>query len=189
MKNAKNIFGLGQLVDEFDTVIVDSLTTISQMALERGIATTKNASVENPGIKGYGTRNALTLELVKNLLFFTRMNKKHICFIAHEGAPQMDDDGNISSQTFALGGQLPEAVAKDVSEVWHLGDSVDGKRKVISVRPFMKRKPIKTRMFKTSEGATFTWHYDPEERQGGTIEEWFNQWKDNQWKKIALPKK
>ena len=57
----------------------------------------------------------------------------------------------------------------------------------ITIRSSRLRKPMKSRMFITSEGSDFTWSFNPESWDGEGIEDWYNKWVKNDCKKIELP--
>lgn len=181
-----NPLGLQQIIANYDTIIVDSLTSVAQMALMHGIAHTKGATIERPSPGAYMVRNALTLQLVMNLLRLTGREKKHIICIAHEAAPVTDDSGAAISITVMLGGQLPEQATLNFSECWNLSDT--GRKRRLAVRNARMRRPMKSRMFNSTKVSEFDWIYDAESLEGMTIDTWFEQWKANDFKKIAIPK-
>lgn len=133
-----------------DTVVVDSTTAYSQLAVERGISVTKGATLERPSPGAYGARNAITLRMMTSLLRLTKKYNKNIIFTTHEDK-ETDKEGNFLNFTLMLGGKLGSQAALQISEVWHLSEN-NGKR-LIMVRPGRMRKPMKTRMFDTSGGA------------------------------------
>ena len=73
-----------------------------------------------------------------------------------------------------LGSSLNEQVPIKISEVWHLADN--GKKHMISIRPCYNRKPMRTRMFKTTQGPQFEWKFDVDKWEGDTIAKWYNKW-------------
>lgn len=180
-----NPLGLQGVIDDYDTIIVDSLTSVAQMALMHGISHTKGATIERPSPGAYGVRNALTLQLVMNLLRLTGRMNKHIICIAHEAAPSTDDSGAVVSITVMLGGQLPEQATLNFSECWNLSDT--GRKRRIAVRNVRMRKPMKSRMFNAVKVQEFDWKYDAESLEGMTIASWYDQWKENNFKKIEIP--
>lgn len=181
-----NVLGLREAIEHYDTIIVDSLTNATQLALMHGIAGTKGATIERPSPGAYGVRNALTLQLVKNMLVLTGKYGKHCIFIAHEGSPIANDDGVVLKITLMLGGQLPNSAPKDLSEVWAVTDT--GRERRIAIRPVRMRSPCKTRMFDSSDAAEFVWKYDPEKNTGMTIEGWWNKWIEGGREKLPVPK-
>ena len=180
-----NPLNLQSIIENYDTIIIDSLTSVAQMALMHGISHTKGATIERPSPGAYMVRNALTLQLVMNLLRLTGREKKHIIGIAHEAAPVTDDSGAAISITVMLGGQLPEQATLNFSECWNLSDT--GRKRRLAVRNVRMRRPMKSRMFTTNKVCEFDWVYDAETLEGMTIESWYNAWKENNFKKIAIP--
>jgi hypothetical protein len=112
--------------------------------------------------------------------------KKNLIFIAHEASPDKDKEGTVLLITVMLGGQLPEQVALDLSEVWYINE-INGKRN-IAIRPVRMRKPMKTRMFQTNGEPEFEWVYNADEFKGMTIAGWLEQFQKS-GKKIPIPKK
>lgn len=172
-----------------DTVVVDSLTRVSQMALEHSLATGNHgkATIEKPGQSVYGARNALTYRVVVDILTVTKKYNKNVIFITHEAAPQTNDDGIVLAITMALGGQLPNLSSAQISEVWFMSDT--GKERRIAVRPTRGYKPMKTRMFDITNGVEFKWDYDinkPNPKM--EIATWWKEYQDGKGKKLALPK-
>ena len=183
-----NTLGLKAALDDYDTIIVDSLTSVQALCLEKGIAGVKGATVERPSPGAYGTRNALTLQLVMNMLRMTGAANKHIIFIAHEGAPVTNAEGLVMHISMMLGGQLPENASLNFSEVWALSDT--GRERRIAVRPIRNRKPMKTRMFATpnANDAEFKSPFDADKLEGEGIAEWYGKWVDAGYSKIGVPK-
>ncbi len=177
--------GLGKILSDdtmgIDTVVVDSLTSYAQLAVEEGISLTKGATLERPSPGAYGARNALTLRLIAGLLRLTHKYNKHIIFITHEDAAVTDDDGHVLYITMQLGGKLPDQAALQISEVWFMNDT--GKDRRIAVRPVRSRKPMKTRMFDVGVGSVQEFTLKPEH----TIEGFWNQWIQANGK-IPVPK-
>lgn len=185
--------GLGKvLADEsvgIDTVVCDSLTRVSQMSLEHSLATGNHgrATIEKPGQSVYGARNAITYRVVVDLLTVTKKYNKNIIFITHEAAPTTNDDGVVLFITMALGGQLPNLSAAQISEVWNLTDT--GKERRILVRPARSLKPMKTRMFHVDQGPEFVWKYDAQKPDPKhEIATWWKDYNDGGGQKIAFPK-
>ncbi|MCA2510513.1 MAG: AAA family ATPase [Microcystis sp. M60BS1] len=182
--------GIGKLLADdsigIDTVVVDSLTAYSQLAVESGIATTKGATLERPSPGAYGARNALTLRLITGLLRLTAQYKKNIIFITHEDSATTDDSGNVLYITMQLGGKLPDQASLQISEVWFMND--DGKQRKLAVRPCRARKPMKSRMFDTSGSPEFIWKYDINSNdESQTLASWYQSWVKNDYNKISLP--
>lgn len=174
--------GIGKILADpehnIQTVVVDSLTAYSQLAVEAGIDVTKGATLERPSPGAYGARNALTLRMIQAILRLTAQHNKNVIFITHEDAPVTNDEGAVLYITMQLGGKLPDQAALQISEVWFMNDT--GKERRIAVRPVRARKPMKSRMFDTSDSKynEFIWPYqtnkpDPKYE----IATWINEWK------------
>lgn len=183
--------GLGKVIDDYDTIIVDSLTSFSSKALAYGVTQVRGASMVQPQKQGYGFRTGLTFLLVDNIIRLTGRKKKHVIFIAHEDAPDNNADGTIAQITFMLGGQLPSTIPVNLSEIWYLQD--DGRERRIAVRPFRFRTPMKTRMFITAKDPSFLWRYNAELADddpaniGHRIKDWYATWQTEAKGKINLP--
>jgi len=176
----ESVMGISKVIDQYDTIIIDSLTNAQHMSVMHAVTVVKGASIERPSLQGYGHRNALITQLVKNLLRLTAKHNKHVIFIAHEGQPQTDDNGVVTAVTVALGGQLQTAAPVDFSEVWCLQDT--GKTRRIMIRPARSYKPCKTRMFETTGAPEFTWKHT-----GTEIADWHEAWQSAGYKKQPLP--
>lgn len=195
-KSTENPLGLKDVLDQYDTFILDSLSTVSEMTLSAGVSKSKTMStsggskisIETPGLQAYGIRNILALQLVSNLQAFTSRHHKHLIVIAHENAPDKDENGAIVSVGLLLGGQLPELVGLRFSEIWNVYDNQVTKQKQILIRPTKSRKPCKTRMFVTTGAPEFTWNFNPETLEGEGIDTWYQRYLANDQKKISLPK-
>lgn len=180
-----NVLGLASSLEAYDTIIVDSLTSVAQLCLMQGIGSVKGATIERPSPGAYGVRNALTLQLVMNMLRLTGRENKHVIFIAHEATPVTNDDGVVLFITVMLGGQLPEQASLNFSECWNLSDT--GRERRIAIRNVRQRKPMKSRMFDSSKTAEFKLTYDADKLKGDGIGEWFEAWKEAGFKKIPVP--
>lgn len=176
---------------EVETIVFDSLTTFGDKALAHGIvkaqktAKGRYATIEDPGYSGYGNKNTWTRLCVKNLLKTTGALNKNIIFIAHEDKPVTNNQGEVLFISIMLGSSLNEQVPIDLSEIWNLSDT--GTDRKIAVRNCRFRKPVKSRMFITSKSPEFIWNYDALTDEGEGITDWYERWKSNDGKKIALP--
>lgn len=177
---------------EFDTIVVDSLTTFGEMALKHGVivaqstAKGRGATMEEPGFAGYGNKYTWMNLMVSNLLRETKRAGKHIIFICHEDRMEKDREGNPLYISILLGSSLVEQIPINLSEVWHVEDT--GKERRIQVRNCRMYKPMKSRMFRTDGDPEFLWKYDAIKWTGEGISDWFKQWKAASGKKIPLPK-
>lgn len=191
-KNENNPLHINNVIDSYDTFIVDSLTNVTDKTLTQGIDTTKGASVERPSPGAYGARNALAIRLIKNIMKVTGKAKKHVCFIAHEGAPTTDETtGALLHISLALGGQLPSNIGIDFSEMWAIYQVDNRNERRIAIRPSRKRKPMKTRMFIQSGEPEFTWEFDADnwdspKNKPHRFDTWFNMWNERN-EKLPLP--
>jgi len=176
---------------DIETVVFDSVTAFGEKALQHGVikaqSTSKGAgaTIEDPGYGGYGNKNTWTQLLVKNLLQVTGQLNRHMIFIAHEDKPTTDSKGVILFISIMLGSSLNEQVPYKLSEVWNLHDT--GRERRIAVRACRSRKPMKSRMFKTSKEPEFLWTYDAAMDEGPGIADWYNQWVAANGSKIGLP--
>lgn len=185
-------FRLSKIIEalSIETVIVDSCSAYTQLAVEKGITVTTGATLERPSPGAYGARNAITLRMMTNILRTTGKSDTNVIFITHE------DDGGVKSKegellhiTMLLGGKLASQTSLQISEVWHMSD--DGKSRKIMVRPGRMRKPMKSRMFDTAKGFEYTSKYN----QFGSdapygehsLASFIEKWKDNGYNKIPLP--
>lgn len=185
--------GLGRLLEahpDIETVVIDSTTRLSQMALEHAISKGLfgKSSIEAPGMGAYGARNALLLRMFVDVMNVTGKHNRNVIFISHEAEPKTNDDGHVLAITMALGGQLPNLTTQKLGEVWYVSD-VKGKRQ-ISLRPFRVYKPMKTRMFDIgpNKPSDFEWKYDidnPDPKY--EIATWYKQWREGNGAKISLP--
>lgn len=182
-----NPYDLARFIDNnnVDTVVVDSLSAFADAALRFAVSQCKNSTIERPGLQAYGMRNSYVYEMVCTILRITRKKDKHAIFIAHEASPDKNDDGIVVLIAIALGGQLTNMVPRQLSEVWSLEDT--GKERRIAIRPCRSRRPMKSRIFDSSESPEFVWRYNPETGKGEGIAQWFNQWVESGCEKIPLP--
>lgn len=168
-----NPFGLEQLLADYNTLIIDSLTKVSEHALNYSVSIMPKSTIMMPGINGYGGRNTVVGSLVSNALRITSKLNKHIIMTTHERDADRNEQGNIIGVSMLLGGQLPNITSKDISEVWNMRDQ--GGRRFIAVRPERFRSPMKTRMFTTSgTNTSFEWKYDiGKPDHSNTLEAWW----------------
>jgi len=191
-KNESNPLGLNTVLDQYDSFIFDSLTNITDKTLMEGISKNTGATVERPSPGSYGTRNALAIRLIKNVVKVTGKANKHVMFIAHEGAPTTDEKtGAILHISLALGGQLPSNIGIDFSEMWAIYQ-VDGRvDRRIAVSPSRRRKPMKTRMFSQLDEPEFDWRFNPDDWDNPSNHMWRMDTWHAMWcyfnKKLPLP--
>lgn len=176
------------------TVVVDSCTSYMEKALLYAIQSGKAnvgkfiASLELPGMTGWGIRTALIIDMASAVLSACKATNAHCIFIAHE-KQETDEKGNVTETTVALGGQAANALPLKLSEVWMLTD--DGKDRRIYTRNQGVYKPIRSRMFLPNEAGRFTWKYDQQKDASfnapHSIAAWYETWRENQFNKIKQP--
>lgn len=183
-----NPFGLEGILKQHPdirTVVLDSVTAFGILATESAIANVSSATNENPGLKGYGYRNAVVLRACISLMRLTKRLNLNIIIIAHEDTPTTNASGDVLMITVALGGKMTNSLGMQLSEIWWMNDT--GKERRIAVRNVRLRQPMKTRMFEAGAGE-FVWKFDASKWEGDGIAAWFDQWQTNDGRKIALPK-
>lgn len=184
--------GIEKTFEYFDSYIFDSLTSVSERTLARGIDVTKGATIERPSPGAYMARNNLAINMIRNVLQVTAKDNKNVCFVAHEGAPQTNDEGALLGYTMSLGGQLPSQASLRINECWPMFE--DGKnRKMIICRKSRLRDPAKTRMFKVTNNTEFEWKFNPDDwddpkNKAMRIDTWYETWKNNGFSKIDMPR-
>ena len=179
-------YGLYQSLNDFDTLIVDSLTKFSEHALQHAVRVAPKSTIENPGMQGYGLRNIYVGALVSNILRITSKLNKHVVFITHEKDADRNSDGNIVGVSMLLGGQLPNITSKDISEVWNMRDQ--GGKRYIAIRPERFRSPMKSRMFDMTGNTAFEWRYNANTCSGLTIADWWLAFTQGNHVKLPVPK-
>lgn len=190
---ADKSYRLSNIIEQLgiETVIIDSCTAFSQLAVEKGISVTSGATLERPSPGAYGARNALTLRMMSSILRLTKRAKVNVVFITHEDdAGVKDKEGNIMHITMLLGGKLGQQISLQISEVWYMQD--DGKQRKVLLRPGRMRKPMKSRMFDVTKDIEYVLKYDQigKDAPYGThsLAELVEKWKDNGRQKISVPK-
>lgn len=174
----------------YDSFIVDSLTSIEERTLTHGIKETKGATLERPSPGAYQARNNVLVTGLRSLLAVTGKAKKHVCFIAHEGALNTTDEGVALNITVALGGKNPQNIASKINECWCMFEDTRN-RKMMLVRKGRMREPLKSRMFDTMNGYEWEWKWDTRDRDAkGNVwlRDLFDTWKSQEFKKMELPK-
>lgn len=205
-KHAKsdNPFGLDKILSDnpsIKTVVVDSATAIAYRALQKavgdGLGRGKmfTPSMEAPGIAAYGGRNAIVLETLTGFLRVTAKHNVNIVITAHEDDPIMKTEVQngravevVDFIGVQLGGKLVNNMTWRLSEIWNLRE-VNGKR-MLTIRNYGQRRPMKTRMFTTKEVPQIELVYDPTVDDKGqmTIAAWHEGWLNNGRRSLAIPK-
>ena len=199
LKTANNPLNLDGVLREgtYQSVILDSATSLSQRALEdavrQGLGASKKASftpsMEAPGLAAYGGRNAILLTCIKGLLRVTGRYNVHVCIISHEDEPKTNEQGEILYITMMLGGKLVQSTSLHLSEVWWMQDDKAGGHRV-AIRPCRQRKPMKTRMFDASSEPEFPLDYDPfrwQDISQNPLALWWSLWEKGDGSKLHLP--
>lgn len=184
-----NPMSLGQTLDKLpdvETIVIDSITSFNEIALEQAIKDTPKADYHNPTLQGYGRRKQYTARFLYGMINLTAKRGLNLIIIGHEDAPEKDEITGEISVNILLGGTLKKEVPIKLSEVWYMEDT--GKQHKVYVRPFGSRKNIKTRMFNPGDANSFIWKYDPDTMKGTTLEQLYTKWKEGKYKKLSLPK-
>lgn len=194
-KSPDDPFGLSKVIENYDTIILDSVTSLSQLALERGVALAANnskggqpSSIEFPGLQGYGARTTVSVMALRSMLRVTGRFDKNFIAITHEDDPEKDDKGNTLYISMMLGGKIKNNVALQISEIWFLQATEKDRR--VMVKPARGRQPMKTRIFNQDQ-AEFTLKYNadkPDDGQTDSLASIWQQWVDGGKKKLPLPK-
>lgn len=180
---------------EFDSVVLDSITTVNRIALNDAIAKGVGEgrdfvpSLDAPGQAAYGARTQHTVDVCAKLLRATAAVGKHMWFTAHEDEPKTNPKGEVLYTSVTMSGKAISAVGSLVSEIYHLRFR-DGKW-TLSIAPCRGRKPMGSRMFDvTGEFPEFRLQFDPElgADQPHSIATWFKQYVEGGRKKLPLPK-
>lgn len=199
LKSANNPLNLDGVLREgaYQSVILDSATSLSQRALEdavrQGLGSSKKAgfvpTMEAPGLAAYGGRNAILLTCIKGLLRVTGRYNIHCCIISHEDEPKTNDQGEILYITMMLGGKLVQSTSLHLSEVWWMQDARESGYR-IAIRPCRQRKPMKTRMFEASGDPEFPINYDPfawKDLSNNPLAKYWSEWEKGAGAKLPLP--
>lgn len=177
--------------DAPDTVVVDSVTSFAQLALTYAVVSGKankgtfKATLEAPGMTGYGVRTAMVLDFCSMVLRCCLDTGRHCIFICHE-QERTDEEGRVSEITIALSGQTASVLPAKISELWRVDDV--GKQRLVYVRNHALWRPMRTRMFAPGNATNFQWRWDQE--AGGdthTIAAWYDAWAANGFDKVPLP--
>jgi hypothetical protein len=199
---SENPFGLDGVLSEnghIGTVVFDSMTALAYMSLQKAVRDGIGAgsgfrpTMEFPGISAYGGRNALTLEVMTEVLKITAKHNVHVIFTAHEDDPTMIKHGRddvVDYIGIMLGGKIVNNVAWRLSEIWYFSQSELSKRnRRLAFRVTRKRKPMKTRMFSDTGEPEFEVDYDANKPDEGqmTIASWHKKWQING--KLMIPKR
>lgn len=180
-------YGLSKVLQtrpDYETVVIDSMTTLAYAALQNAVSSNPRSTIEQPGIHGYAYRNASVLAATVSIMRICQQHKRHLILITHEDSGDRNDAGVIQSVTMALSAGVANQVGLRFNEVWWLSDV--GTERRIAIRPCRLHKPAKTRMF-VSDKMEFVWRYNADTQQGEGVATWFDRWKANKGKRIHLP--
>lgn len=201
--NPFDLDGILRKQEHITSIVCDSATAVTfralQKAVHKGVGAGKGftPTMEAPGISAYGGRNAIVLEVLTGILKVTSKYGVHCLITAHEDDPTMRTENvngrNIEVIDFIsvmLGGKLVNNMTWRLSEIWHMRHENTGKeRRIVSVRPCYKRKPMKSRMFSAKANPDFVLEYDcekPDDKQM-TLASLYEKWADNGYRKIDVP--
>lgn len=181
---------------EVETIVFDSLTTFSEMALIHGVTEAKKtpkgrtSTLEDPGYAGFGHKKTYVMLAYTNILRLAKRTKRHVIFICHEDKPDTNDRGEFVGIGPLLGSSLVVEVPVKISEIWHITDlgNKNGKPiRRVGIRPSRGRSPMRTRCFSTDKDPEFELDYNAATNQGFGIAEIYELWKSNGFAKLPLP--
>lgn len=183
--------------DSIASVIVDSSTALIYKALQQSVSKGIGGSrqftptMEFPGRSAYGGRNAITLEILTEILKVTAKYNVHCIVTAHEDDPTTTDAGDVIEYIgIMLGGKIVNNMSLRFSEIWYYGQEITGeKARYIAFRPTRKRRPMKTRMFTDKGPPEFYVDYDADLPDAGqmTIASFYEAWVNGGGKKLPVP--
>jgi len=183
---------------QFDSCIVDSLSTLGQICLNEAIRTNVGESSKNgekfkptidaPGLSAYGSRTARTVDIVNKVLRATGSVGMHCWFTSHEDEPKTNAKGDFLGSTMTLSGKAINGVGLNVSEIWYMSQH-DGKWK-IAISPCRGRSPMGSRLFDVTGDIEFRLKFNPElgTDQPHSITTWYNTWVASGRAKLEVPK-
>lgn len=181
---------------EFQSVIIDSLSTLGQVVLNEAIRNEVGASkrdgfvpsLDAPGLSAYGSRTARIVDIVNKALRATAVVGAHCWFTSHEDEPKTNSKGEFLYITMTLSGKSVNGVGINVSEIWHMRFT-DGKW-WIAIAPCRGKQPMGTRLFSVTGSPEFQLKFDPSAGpdQPHSISRWFEMWVDSGRQKLSLPK-
>lgn len=196
-------FGLDKYLSEHEnvvSVVCDSLTALAFRALQKAVKIDKcgasnkfTPSMETPGLSAYGARNAIVFEVLTGLLRVTAKHNVHILITAHEDDPTMVEGQDVIDYVgVMLGGKIVTNAAWRLSEIWYMWQERTGNKEMrLAFRPTRKRKPMKTRMFRTDDAPDFILQYTPYKSDDApgqmTIASWLEELEKTGGHKLALP--
>lgn len=189
--------GLSKVLEtgNYQTVILDSITALSQQALERGVIKAQSMakggnapSIEFPGLQGYGARTTISVKVLSELLRITGRYNVHFICITHTDDPERDDKGNLLYISMMLGGKIKNNIALRISEIWYMASGE--KNRKIAIKECRGYKPMKSRMFDVSGAPEFNLTFDSaksDDDNTHTLAKWWKSWNDGGKNKLKLP--
>ncbi len=183
--------------DDYQSVIVDSLTTLTEAAIydavqrQIGKSKTFTPSIDAPGLSAWGARNTTVNEVNAKILRATAQKGVHCFFIAHADDPEFDENGkNIVQHTIMLSAKIRNNVGLKVSEIYHMTLGT-GNRRTVYLAPFGYKKPMGSRIFDASKLPKFELNYDynkPDAEQSHSLSSIFAAWENGGKQKLtAIP--
>lgn len=180
--------------DKYESVIVDSLTTLTSLALEdavmRGIGKSAKftPTLEVPGLQAYGARTTNVQNVIERIMRASGQKNLHCFFIAHKDDPEFDEDGkNIVQQTIMLSAKIRNNAALRVSEIYYIG-LASGNRRTVYIAPFGHLTPMGSRMFDTAKVSKYILNYDPtkpDDEQSHSLSRIIKSFEDGEFKKLT----
>lgn len=182
--------------EKFDSLVLDSLSTLGQIALNEAIRTNVGASkksdftptLDAPGLTAYGSRTARTVDIVNKILRATGSVGMHCFFTGHEDTAEVDDKGNFLFITLTLSGKAISGVGLNVSEIWHMRHH--DRKWHVSIAPCRGKQPMGSRIFDVTGAPEFELKFNPTlgVSQPHSVAMWFQQWVEGGRNKLPLPK-
>lgn len=182
-------------VNGYNSVIIDSLTTFGQIALDEAIRAKVGASrdftpsMEAPGLGAYGARKQYIVHALRNNLKATASVGAHCFFTAHEGEAERNAKGDVIGDiSMSLSDKTTNEVGLTVSELWHLRKK--DKVWTLSISPCRGRSPMGSRLFDQTAEPEFVVKFDPNKplTQPHSIATWIADWEAGGRKKLSIPK-
>ncbi len=178
----------------FNSVVIDSLSTFGQIALNEAIrndvggSKTFKPSIDAPGLAAYGSRTSNTVDMVNKILRATGSVGAHCWFTSHEDEAKTDDKGNMLGITMTLSGKAINGVGLNVSEIWYM-NSHDKKWRIM-IAPGRGRSPMGSRIFDVTKDIEFQLKFDPQlgTDQPHSLAKWYDTWVSQGRTKLEVPK-
>lgn len=182
--------------DKYQSVIVDSLTTLTEAslldAIYRGVGKSAKftPSLDAPGLTGYGARNTTVNDVISKILRATSQIGAHCFFLAHADDPEFEETGKtIMRQTIMLSSKIRNNVGLKVSEIWHMASTT---KRVIYTAPFGVKTPMGSRIFDTNRVKQFDLNYSydkSDEEQPSSLLNIFKAWEEGGKQKLLVAPK